>query len=1051
MKRLLSVFMALAILFTSAVVEFPLTAVTAQAATNGVQSQIDKLRAVYPTGSAFTVASDSDGKGIHCTNTSYAAEHKTDYSCPNCYLPSIPSRGGLPSGAQVGDGAWGCASFAYYAYYVIFGHNKNSKTTKVTSPSLGDLVHMFWTEAAGGGQHWFIYLGEDSSNYYVYDANYGTPPSQNVRYNAAIPKSKIDWFSEIFHATDYSNVQPAEDITYTDITPGTYYFVNKGTGKALNLENNIDANKTNVHMYDLSLGYPSQQMVVSVRSSTDKSYKIRPTSSSRLVQPFGDNGVTNSGMNVNIYDDVNDNTQWWHFQSVSGGYVIRNAANTSCVLTASNGNAIVSTYTGSSNQIWTLQPLNQKYTVSYNANGGSGTMANTEMTVGTAANLRANAFTRTGYTFLGWSTSASATSATYTDKQSVKDLAKSGTVTLYAVWKPNTYTIIYNANGGSGSMANTAMTYDTAANLRANTFTRTDYAFIGWSTSASASTVTYYDKQSVKNLAASGTVTLYAVWSVIIASPISKGHTTTSTSITLLWEPHPTAESITATIELNGTKIRSVTLPANTTSYTFTDLKPGTTYDVSEWADYDGARIGYTSQITTAVEAPTAVTGFTGTATSNSVALSWKKNTSADSYKIKQLVNGTWKELVKTSSNATTSYTVKNLSPNTEYQFAIYAFKGSQYSAAKKVTIKTTAAKPTAVTGLKGTATSNSIKLTWNKNSSADSYKIKQLVNGTWKELVKTSSNATTYYTVKNLSPNTEYQFAIYAFKGSQYSAATKIKVKTTAAKPTAVTGLKGTATSNSIKLTWNKNSSADSYKVKQIVNGQLKELVKTSSNSTTSYTITGLKPNTTYEFSVIAFKGSQYGTSARITIKTTAAKPSAVTNLKGTSTSNSVTLSWVKNSGADSYKIKQIVNGQLKELVKISGNSTTTYVVTGLKPNTSYEFAVYAFKGSQYSTAAKITVKTAAAKPSAVTNLKGTSTSNSVTLTWTKNSGADSYKVKQIVNGQSKELVKISGNSTTTYVVTGLKPNTTYEFAVYAFKGSQYSSASKITVRTSK
>lgn len=149
---------------------------------------------------------------------------------------------------------------------------------------------------------------------------------------------------------------------------------------ALNLDHNTDANLRNVHMYQYSPGYTTQQMVVSLRSSTDKSYKIRPTISKRLIQTYKNYGVTTSGMNVNIYDDVNDNTQWWHFQSVSGGYVIRNAANTSCVLTASNGDAIVSAYTGSNNHIWTLQPVNQqKYTIAYNANGGSGTMANTEM------------------------------------------------------------------------------------------------------------------------------------------------------------------------------------------------------------------------------------------------------------------------------------------------------------------------------------------------------------------------------------------------------------------------------------------------------------------------------------------------------------------------------------------------------------------------------------------------------------------------------------------------------------------------------------------------
>ncbi|MBE6700395.1 MAG: hypothetical protein E7582_00690 [Ruminococcaceae bacterium] len=155
------------------------------------------------------------------------------------------------------------------------------------------------------------------------------------------------------------------------------------------------------------------------------------------------------------------------------------------------------------------------YTIKYNANGGSGSMSNSSHTYDTAKELTANTFTRTGYTFKGWSTSSSATSATYTDKQSVKNLTStnSGTVNLYAVWQANTYTITYNANGGSGTMSNSSHTYDVEKKLTSNAYARAGYHFKGWSTSASG-TVVYTDEHMVKNLSsvASGNVTLYAVW-----------------------------------------------------------------------------------------------------------------------------------------------------------------------------------------------------------------------------------------------------------------------------------------------------------------------------------------------------------------------------------------------------------------------------------------------------------------------------------------------------------------------------------------------------------
>jgi uncharacterized repeat protein (TIGR02543 family) len=159
------------------------------------------------------------------------------------------------------------------------------------------------------------------------------------------------------------------------------------------------------------------------------------------------------------------------------------------------------------------------YTVAYNANGGTGTdMASQTFTYGEAQNLRANTFTRPGYTFAGWSTSQTAASPTYTDGQRVSNLTSmaGGTVDLYAVWH-NNYTVMYNANGGSGSMADTAFVWGTAQNLRANAFTKAGYTFMGWATSpegAALGTVAYTNGQSVNSLTteANKIVTLYAVW-----------------------------------------------------------------------------------------------------------------------------------------------------------------------------------------------------------------------------------------------------------------------------------------------------------------------------------------------------------------------------------------------------------------------------------------------------------------------------------------------------------------------------------------------------------
>ena len=75
------------------------------------------------------------------------------------------------------------------------------------------------------------------------------------------------------------------------------------------------------------------------------------------------------------------------------------------------------------------------YTITYNANGGTGTMATQMADASSAITLTANSFTRTGYTFSGWATSASGT-VVYADQASIN--VGTSDVTLYAVWSNQT-------------------------------------------------------------------------------------------------------------------------------------------------------------------------------------------------------------------------------------------------------------------------------------------------------------------------------------------------------------------------------------------------------------------------------------------------------------------------------------------------------------------------------------------------------------------------------------------------------------------------------------
>lgn len=150
------------------------------------------------------------------------------------------------------------------------------------------------------------------------------------------------------------------------------------------------------------------------------------------------------------------------------------------------------------------------YTLSYSANGGSGAPSSQKGTgVGSYTfTISSTKPTRTGYTFLGWSLSSTATSASYQPGGSITLTASD---ILYAVWKANTYTVSYNANGGSGAPGNQTKTYGVTLTLSNTKPTRTGYTFSAWNTAQNGSGTSYAPGGSYT---ANAAVTLYAQWTV---------------------------------------------------------------------------------------------------------------------------------------------------------------------------------------------------------------------------------------------------------------------------------------------------------------------------------------------------------------------------------------------------------------------------------------------------------------------------------------------------------------------------------------------------------
>ncbi|MFV0465660.1 MAG: InlB B-repeat-containing protein [Lachnospiraceae bacterium] len=155
------------------------------------------------------------------------------------------------------------------------------------------------------------------------------------------------------------------------------------------------------------------------------------------------------------------------------------------------------------------------YEIAYDSNSGSGNMDSQTCYYDVSTNLNKNQFTRTGYQFTGWNTVADGSGTVFTDEQEIINLLETGSITLYAQWNANAYTVHFDANSGSGTMDPQEFEYDVSESLNENTFVKSGYTFSGWSYSQDGA-IYFLDKDEVLNLTdqEGGSITLYAVWAV---------------------------------------------------------------------------------------------------------------------------------------------------------------------------------------------------------------------------------------------------------------------------------------------------------------------------------------------------------------------------------------------------------------------------------------------------------------------------------------------------------------------------------------------------------
>ena len=157
------------------------------------------------------------------------------------------------------------------------------------------------------------------------------------------------------------------------------------------------------------------------------------------------------------------------------------------------------------------------FTISFDANGGSGAPAAQTKTFGTPLTLTSEKPVRSGYEFLGWSVSKTAIAADYSAGGSFSP--DTGDQTLYAVWKNKTqYTVTYDykTNGGTSCPTEKALVYlDEKANLGV-TPVKDGWTFVGWNTDKNA-------HAGLKEYVVKSNATLYAIYSRTVTASLYIG------------------------------------------------------------------------------------------------------------------------------------------------------------------------------------------------------------------------------------------------------------------------------------------------------------------------------------------------------------------------------------------------------------------------------------------------------------------------------------------------------------------------------------------------
>ncbi|MBQ7718184.1 MAG: InlB B-repeat-containing protein [Clostridia bacterium] len=386
----------------------------------------------------------------------------------------------------------------------------------------------------------YVYIDDSpvdlGTNFYAYIIN--TSPWKHLTYD------------DNLNVTIRTETGKSNQIWYfVRLNDGSYKITSVKDGKCFEVHNFETANGTNVHMNDYN-GNSAQQWYIYGESAK---YILKAKCSNNVLDVTG--GGTSDGTNVEMWEYNGSSAQLFQIWKLTPPTIAKPVlkatvtetsnpnvkftwgsitnADTYDIRISQNGKEIkviwsltgnsYSTKLDSGSYTANIAAVNSRfvnftfsdnisftvkktYSISYNANGGSNAPTTQTKVHDNAITLSSVKPTRTGYSFKNWNTNSSGTGTSYASGASY---TANSAATLYAQWTPKTYTVTFDANGGSTPTARKSVTYNSTYGTLPSP-TRTGYTFKGWFTAksggtqiTSSTTVTITDAQ-----------TLYAQWTV---------------------------------------------------------------------------------------------------------------------------------------------------------------------------------------------------------------------------------------------------------------------------------------------------------------------------------------------------------------------------------------------------------------------------------------------------------------------------------------------------------------------------------------------------------